>query len=528
MIRWFCLFISLLFLSYTAPGIRAKYARLDPKHPSKNLAFYELYPHTYEGEKALNRAWGLMAESACRRELSESLSSRTFLKALHQDQETQQLFSTEELDFMEELGASLENRTLPGYLVWDLSKMRTFPPNKIDLARLVFLAEGYTKEAIRNYEALIDWMALQVRAQLPKNPSPQEKIYAINELIFHDIGFRFPANSAWEKDIDTYTALPSVIDSKRGVCLGVSILYLCIAQRIGLSLEAVTPPGHIYLRYRENGVDPINIETTARGIDVPCSHYKGLELEHLETKNLLEVVGLIFVNRASVQWQKKEHTQAVALYEKARLYLPQSPLVLDLLGYNHLFLGNIQEAKRCLKEAVSMRKEQKLSPNLISEDYMNGKASIEGIEAIFAPVDNTRDAILAKRECLKDILATHPHFQAGLLQYAHTYLQMGREKEAIAPLEELARIGYNPLTAHYYLAMIHRNRYNYKKSWDAFYSLVFALKRRDTVPKLVKEMERSLRELSPPPLPNEPTEEEKGDVFSILSHVLIDLDGLCL
>ena len=77
--------------------------------------------------------------------------------------------------------------------------------------------------------------------------------------------FRFPPHSLYAKDIDVYTFLPSVLDSRRGVCLGVSILYLCLAQRLDLPLEAMTPPGHIYVRYGED----LNIETTARGIDVP-------------------------------------------------------------------------------------------------------------------------------------------------------------------------------------------------------------------------------------------------------------------
>src|SRR5665647_1570782 len=105
-------------------------------------------------------------------------------------------------------------------------------------------------------------MALQILARLPPKASPQQKILKINELIFDEMRFRFPPHSLYAKDIDVYTFLPSVLDSHRGVCLGVSILYLCIAQRLDLNLEMITPPGHIYVRYRTTD-QTINIETTA-------------------------------------------------------------------------------------------------------------------------------------------------------------------------------------------------------------------------------------------------------------------------
>ena len=96
--------------------------------------------------------------------------------------------------------------------------------------------------------------------------------------------FRFPPHSLHAKDIDIYTFLPSVLDGRRGVCLGVSILYLCLAQRLGLDLEIITPPGHIYVRYQSPEGEMINIETTARGIDIPSERYLGMETRKLQTK----------------------------------------------------------------------------------------------------------------------------------------------------------------------------------------------------------------------------------------------------
>ena len=105
------------------------------------------------------------------------------------------------------------------------------------------------QEEIRQYEASLDLMALQVLARLPENPTPEDKIAEINRFIFQEMQFRFPPHSLYAKDVDLYTFLPSVLDGREGVCLGVSILYLCIAQRLELPLDIITPPGHIYISY---------------------------------------------------------------------------------------------------------------------------------------------------------------------------------------------------------------------------------------------------------------------------------------
>src|SRR5262249_14956743 len=125
---------------------------------------------------------------------------------------------------------------------------------------------------IHTFEAALDLMALQVLAKLTKEATAYDKIHALNQFIFFEMGFRFPPHSAYNGKIEHFTFLPHVLESRRGVCLGVSTLYLCIAERIGLSLEIITPPGHIYIRYKEGDKEK-NIETTCRGVHIPTEEY---------------------------------------------------------------------------------------------------------------------------------------------------------------------------------------------------------------------------------------------------------------
>ncbi|MCZ7646901.1 MAG: hypothetical protein M5U26_16700 [Planctomycetota bacterium] len=56
----------------------------------------------------------------------------------------------------------------------------------------------------------------------------------------------------------------TVLEKKRGVCLGLSMVYLCLAEQAGVPLQPVHAPQHIFLRY-DDGKLVLNIEATLRG-----------------------------------------------------------------------------------------------------------------------------------------------------------------------------------------------------------------------------------------------------------------------
>ena len=72
--------------------------------------------------------------------------------------------------------------------------------------------------------------------------------------------------------------------------------------------EMVTPPGHIYVRFKK-GNSEINIETTARGVHLDSEEYLGIETRGLQKRTVKEVIGLTHFNQASVYWQQENRTR---------------------------------------------------------------------------------------------------------------------------------------------------------------------------------------------------------------------------
>jgi len=441
---------------------------LNPTSLTEHIAFYELYGSTKQGRIAQERILALINKH---RTEKTSLPGKLRLPDLdiflliemvnRGPSSKPAELSEQELSDLEACSAHLAHHNLKGHTLWDLKSFEKLESAEIDLARALLLCEyPGDKMAVRRYEAALDLMALQILAKLDKNATDKEKIRAISDFIFHEMGFRFPPHSLYAKDIDLYTFLPSVIDNRKGVCLGVSILYLTLAQRLDLDLTIITPPGHIFLKHGS-----LNIETTARGIHIDDEHYLSINTYKLYERNMKEVIGMAFVNQASLAWQSGKMEKAVELYEKAEPFCPDDPLFKMLLGLSYLIDGQNQKGRAYLQEIAGKPFPDAVIANSMPTDILSGRADAESVSVIFSAVDETKKSIIDKQKALRKVIAKFPKFKAARFHLAVTYLQLGRYGEAMDALRDLHAIGADDPEVEYYLAALCLERYEYKSAW---------------------------------------------------------------
>ena len=499
--KWLPYLLVPFFAFGAASSLQSLYTSLDPTSVSQHFAFYELYPDTPLGKQALRHAWTLLQGGQSGEQILPSIDIRPIVAFVNRNSDDAPALKMNELKVIEKLGHALHNRKLKGFGIWDKAQLQQLAPEEIDLARGLFLAEldedtPEARQKILSYEAHLDLMALQVLARLSDHPTPQEMIRTINDYIFGELRFRFPPHSLSVSNIDAYTVLPSVLDSRRGVCLGVSILYLCLAQRLNLNLEAITPPGHIYVRYAGSD-ELVNIETTARGINTPSEIYLGIETLKLQKRTIREVIGCAFMNQASVCWHKKDYNAAIKLYEKAIIYMPNDHLINMFLGINYILVGRTAEGKTLMQKIKGFIPDHQVCADTLSEDFLAGRMDAAAIEAVFSEVDEKRSSILEKQKKLHTVVDQFPFFRQGLLHLAITYLQLGREKEALPILERYITINPKDPTVNYYLAAIQFQRLNYKNAWHYLKqseAIVFA---KDHHPKALKDLREELQRACP-------------------------------
>ena len=339
--------------------------------------------------------------------------------------------------------------------------------------------------------------------EAPALPAPpqKQKIRAINDYIFSEMRFRFPRYSLHAKDIDVYTFLPSVLDSRQGVCLGVSILYLSLAQRLELPLEAITPPGHIYVRYKGHDGDILNIETTARGIDVPSELYLGIDTKDLQQRNLREVIGLAFMNQAAVSWHKEDPTKAVFLYEKARPFLGNDYLLNMFLGFNYLFIGKEAEGRKLLEKVRGVVPPHSVVGETVSEDYLAGLTDADGIQATFPKSTRAAPPSSKSRKTRKLSSLNSPNFGKGS-STSPSPRSRSAEKRKPSPSSTATPRSLYPgdPTVNYYLSAIHFQRRNHTLAWGSTSRPPRPSSRpRDHDPHALQELKEALQRACPAP-----------------------------
>lgn len=488
----------------TEKRLKVLYNSLDPNSIAQHLAFYELYGDKPIGQQALGDACKLLAGPGTKPQnafselsmLPTSIMPLVMLVNKPIDQSPPDL-TEENLRLIERFAERLPHTKLKGHAATTEEETFPLPPEEIDLARGLFLSQfGKDLSKIRLYEAMIDLMALQILTHLSPQASPQEKVQAINHFIFEEMHFRFPPHSIYAKDIDLYTFLPSVLDSHRGVCLGVSILYLCIAQRLGLTLEMITPPGHIYIRYHGPN-EVINIETTARGVHIDSEEYLSIDTRSLQQRNIKEVIGLAHMNQAAVLWQREQYDQAVASYLKAEPYLPNDNHIKELLGYTCLFNGQEQKGRELLALVKDDLPDHAVTKGTVAEDFLNGQADAESIKAIYKSVDESRASIWAKKQSLEDVLKRFPRFRGAILQLGVAWIQLHRMDHALEVLNYYHSIDDEDPEVNYYLAILSAQRMDYNKAWEHLRQAEKIVQTRQYNPKVLIDLRKSLAECCP-------------------------------
>jgi regulator of sirC expression with transglutaminase-like and TPR domain len=124
--------------------------------------------------------------------------------------------------------------------------------DQIDLARacLQIAEDAYPGLDVDGYLGEIERFAGKLRARLAPEASTEDRVIALNEFLFADLGFRGNTGNYYDPR-NSY--LNEVIDRRRGIPLTLSVLYMEIGRRIGLRLAGVSFPGHFLVRLPMRG-----------------------------------------------------------------------------------------------------------------------------------------------------------------------------------------------------------------------------------------------------------------------------------
>lgn len=163
----------------------------------------------------------------------------------------------------------------------------------------------------------------RLSASLFMETDPEKIFNAIGGLLFDKLKISFEKN---ENDLDAI--FPSrIMQSRRGTCLGISLLVLQVGEKLDIPLHGVVVPGHLFVRFDDGKVQR-NFEPLRHGENMPELWYRQkwpssdtvrYSLRN-NTKN--EVAGVVCYAIGNSMMSQRKYADAVAFFVKAKSRFP--------------------------------------------------------------------------------------------------------------------------------------------------------------------------------------------------------------
>jgi regulator of sirC expression with transglutaminase-like and TPR domain len=145
---------------------------------------------------------------------------------------------------------------------------------------LLIAKYGYPQVDMRTFSDLLNFFASELQTRLDFTDAPDEMATKIGKYFSEDKGFS-------GHEIDYYDSdnhyINKVIETKRGVPISLSVVYLLVLRRLNLPVQGIGMPGHFIVRY----------DFGPKSILADPSH-AGRILSTEECKNFLVKMGYVF------------------------------------------------------------------------------------------------------------------------------------------------------------------------------------------------------------------------------------------
>lgn len=132
---------------------------------------------------------------------------------------------------------------------------------------------------VENYENRLQLWARQVRHRISGTISSRERILELSSYISSDLGFRGNSDHYYS---EKNSFMSNVLDTRLGIPITLSLVYMMIARRADIAVEGINLPGHFIARHEDVLFDPF---------------YKGRILTQGDCREILAKQNLPFDNR---------------------------------------------------------------------------------------------------------------------------------------------------------------------------------------------------------------------------------------
>ena len=207
----------------------------------------------------------------------------------------------------------------------------------------------------------VDQLLARLKRRLPSDAAPLARLRALNQFFFHDLSFGGNVNDYYDPD-NSY--LNAVLRTRRGIPISLAVLWMELAQGLGLQARGIAFPGHFMMKVTlpkgQVVIDPFTGKSLSRedlserldpykqsnglvgDFDVPLGLY-------LQPAPPREIIGRMLRNLKEVHRAQEDWQRAIAVQDRLVALLPEAWGEHRDRGLAHAEQGNAAFAVRDLE-----------------------------------------------------------------------------------------------------------------------------------------------------------------------------------
>ncbi len=202
----------------------------------------------------------------------------------------------------------------------------------LDRAALAIALEEYPNLQVEGYLRRLDTMAARCEVLLGQDREASNTLEALNEILFVQEGLCGNTENYYDPN---NSFLNEVLDTKKGIPISLSVIYIEVARRLGLTIHGVGFPGHFLVKYtdenRELLIDPFNqgrVLTPNHCQELLDRVYGGtvtVQPTFLQAMSKKGIITRMLFNLKGIYYQKDDCQKAISVVERILILNPGIP-----------------------------------------------------------------------------------------------------------------------------------------------------------------------------------------------------------
>jgi regulator of sirC expression with transglutaminase-like and TPR domain len=216
--------------------------------------------------------------------------------------------------------------------------------------------DEYPEVDVQTVLSEVDQLQSRLRRRIAADTGALQKLRILNQFFFQDLGFAGNVNNYYDPD-NSFVHI--VLHTRRGIPITLAVLWMELAQGLGLSVRGVGFPGHFLVKVNlpmgQVVIDPMDGKSLSREqLSERLEPYRrnsGLldELEtplglYLQTAPSRDIIARMLRNLKEIHKTQNDWVRLLAVQERLIVLLPESWTEYRDRGLAHAQLGHTEQA----------------------------------------------------------------------------------------------------------------------------------------------------------------------------------------